>query len=250
MKAKTKFGWHFVEGDWTLRYDLSGTVVKVGQTVTVDDNLIQPYKYGLHASAKILNALSCFPTSNLCLVELGGKVIVADDTIVGEKRTVLAMADITPTLHRFGLWCGEQILALDDNPDPRSLRAIEVKKRWIEGEASDKEMRIANKEARAVIEEKLVQPGWAYAETRTAQMAWAKASAANVAALASEWATDAAFAAASIATIATMYAIVVGAVEWTEHRAHAIARSSQNAKLTAMVLELPQFEPFKGIFLP
>ena len=46
-------------------------------------------------------------------------------------------------LHEFGCWCAEQALLKIANPDPRSVQAIEVKRRWIRGEAADDELAAA-----------------------------------------------------------------------------------------------------------
>ena len=45
-----------------------------------------------------------------------------------------------PILHEFACVCAEHALTLIDNPDPRSVKAIEVKRAWMRGEATDKEL--------------------------------------------------------------------------------------------------------------
>ena len=45
-----------------------------------------------------------------------------------------------PILREFACVCAECALTLIDNPDPRSIKAIEVKRAWIRGEATDKEL--------------------------------------------------------------------------------------------------------------
>ena len=45
-----------------------------------------------------------------------------------------------PILHEFACVFAEYALTLIDNPDPRSINAIEVKRAWIRGEATDKEL--------------------------------------------------------------------------------------------------------------
>ena len=48
-----------------------------------------------------------------------------------------------PILHEFDCVCAEYALSLIENPDPRSIRAIEVKRTWLRGEATDEELAAA-----------------------------------------------------------------------------------------------------------
>lgn len=68
----------------------------------------------------------------------------------------------TPILHEFACRCAEDALSRIDNPDPRSINAIVVKRRWIAGEATDEELAAAEADA------------WAAAEA-AAETAWAAA---------------------------------------------------------------------------
>lgn len=45
-----------------------------------------------------------------------------------------------PILHEFACVCTEYALSLIENPDPRSIKAIEVKRAWIRGEATNEEL--------------------------------------------------------------------------------------------------------------
>ena len=85
--------------------------------------------------------------------------IPADDRL----RAVLRVNFIpAPVLHEFSCRCAEDALSRIDIPDPRSIAAIAVKRRWIAGEATDEELADARDAA------------WAAArDTRDA--AWAKA---------------------------------------------------------------------------
>jgi len=53
------------------------------------------------------------------------------------------MADASQVLHEFAIWCAETILSQVRDPDPRSLRAIEIKKLWLDGKATDEELKAA-----------------------------------------------------------------------------------------------------------
>ena len=54
-------------------------------------------------------------------------------------------------LHLFACWCAEQALQADREvgrePDPASWAAIEVKRRWVDGAASDEELATARSAA-------------------------------------------------------------------------------------------------------
>ncbi len=48
-----------------------------------------------------------------------------------------------PILHEFACRCAEYALSFVDNPDPRSIAAIEAKRKWLRGEITDMELRAA-----------------------------------------------------------------------------------------------------------
>ena len=54
-----------------------------------------------------------------------------------------------PILHEFACRCAERALSRVENPDPRSVRAIEIKRAWIRGEATDDELEAAQAAAHA-----------------------------------------------------------------------------------------------------
>ena len=54
-----------------------------------------------------------------------------------------------PILHEFACRCAEYALSFMDNPDPRSIAAIEAKRKWLRGEITDMELRVARDAARA-----------------------------------------------------------------------------------------------------
>jgi len=45
-----------------------------------------------------------------------------------------------PVLHEFACRCAEHVLSKIDNPDPRSVAAVEAKRAWLRGEISDDEL--------------------------------------------------------------------------------------------------------------
>ncbi len=52
-----------------------------------------------------------------------------------------------PILHEFACVCAEYAISLLDNPDPRSIKAVEVKRAWLRGEATDEELAAARNAA-------------------------------------------------------------------------------------------------------
>lgn len=94
-----------------------------------------------------------------------------------------------PTLHEFSCRCAEYALSFVASPDPRSIAAIEAKRKWLRGEITDAELHAAWDEARYAAQYAAWDFAWdaaCAAATAAAQdAAWDVAwSAARVAALA------------------------------------------------------------------
>ena len=53
-----------------------------------------------------------------------------------------------PILHEFACRCAEYALSFVKNPDPRSIAAIEAKRKWLRGEITDTELYAARDAAR------------------------------------------------------------------------------------------------------
>ncbi len=219
-------GWHFLRESRTLGYD-DNRHVAVGEMLTVDGDP-ELCMWGLHASKRAIDALVYAPGPLVCRVDVGGKIVEGDDKFVGTSRKVLWMADATKVLHEFACWCAERALLREREagrePDPRSWRAIEVKRAWISGEATDDELRAAQDAAWAAARAAAQDAAWAAAQDAAWAAAWA---AAQDAAWAAAWAAaqDAARAAAWAAARAAAWA--------AEHEA-------QNAKLEEMLWSLKE----------
>ena len=198
--------WHFIKDDYTCGHGQLGKI-KVGKTYIAKRD-IALCKNGLHASKRILDALSYGPGSVVCRVEMSGKILYDDDKLVAEKRKVLWMFDATNLLHEFSCRCAEDALTLVDNPDPRSIAAIEAKRKWLKGLITDKELDAAG----------------AAAGDAAGDAAWAAARAA-----ARDAAGDAAWAAAGDAAWAA-----AGDAAWAAARATALEKF--NRRLTSMVM--------------
>jgi hypothetical protein len=130
--------WHFIRDDRTLQHDCSSVVVKPGLHLTMDGEPVLCER-GYHASRRALDALRYAPGAVVCKVTLGGTVIHDTNKSVATERTVMAMADATRILHEFAIWCAELALELvpEDQRDPRSLEALDTKRRWMDGHATD-----------------------------------------------------------------------------------------------------------------
>ena len=63
--------------------------------------------------------------------------VYADDKLWSVLREEFIDA---PILHEFACRCAEYALSFADNPDPRSIAAIEAKRKWLRGEITNKEL--------------------------------------------------------------------------------------------------------------
>ena len=123
-----------------------------------------------------------------------------------------------PILHEFACRCAEYALSFVDNPDPRSIAAIDAKRKWLRGEIKDKELRAARAAAWAAAWDAAGATAWATAWAAAGATAWAAARAAAwAAARAAAW--DAARAAAWAAARAAAWD-AARAAAWDAAREH------------------------------
>ena len=73
--------------------------------------------------------------------------VSAEDKLWAVLRPEFIEKDI---LHEFACRCAEEALSHIENPDPRSVAAIEAKRKWVRGEISDDELDAARYAARFV----------------------------------------------------------------------------------------------------
>jgi hypothetical protein len=185
--------------------------VKVGQTLTAA-RLVEC------ASPRALDALRYAHGTIVCRTDPSGKV--------------LAMADATKILHEFACWSAEQaLLQVGHEIDPRSWAALEVKRKWLKGEATDEELDAARDAAWDAEREA------SYATSDVA-LAAANAAARDAVSAAARAACDAAWAATWAATWdnATVAARFAATAAWDA--ALDAARTAQNTKLEAMLNDL------------
>ena len=184
-------GWHFSNGRESYGFEreiTTGTVLSVRAPLDM-------CVHGLHASAQPLDALIYGSGPIASLVRLDGQVIIGDDKACATKRTHLVVFDASAILHEFAFQCAEDALSLQRGlePDPRSVAAIEIKRRWLRGKATDAELLAAGHAARsaAMWAAGPAWAAWAMALAAQANAAWAAAGAAKAAEADSATARDA-----------------------------------------------------------
>ena len=177
--------------------------VEVGQTLTTE---------GLeHVSPRALDALAHASGPVICRISSSGKV--------------LAMADATTVLHEFMCWSAEQALLGEREagrePDKQSWAAIETKRKWLKGEATDEEL-IAAENAAWDAEVEIWEASYVISDVALAAARAAARDAARDAVSAAAAAGAAARAAAGAATRDAVSAVtraacdVANAAAWTE----------------------------------
>ena len=163
------------------------------KTVTVDDVLT----WGpCHSEVKVREMAAPLGERFDALDVLRATHITAEDRL----WTVLRPEMIDePTLHEYACRSAEWALAFvalgGATIDPRSLAAIEVKRRWVRGEATDEDLAAARAAARAAAWDASWAAAWAAARDASWDAAWAAARDASWAAAWAAWAAawDAAY---------------------------------------------------------
>ena len=142
-KKNAIHAWHFCKG-MKLR---DGTPLVQGKVYHVADPIM--CERGLHASVKPLDALDYAPGNTMCRVRCWGETIVGDDKLVSEYRVADTIIDAEQLLGFWACNIAEACLCVYDVTDQRSWDAIEIKRAWLCGNATDKELAAARAAARA-----------------------------------------------------------------------------------------------------
>ena len=250
--------WHFLPEDGCLANTKPKRKVVAGKTESVETPII-PCLHGLHGSIRIIDALRYAPGPIVCRTLHWGEVVCRGaDKLASQHRCPLWIADASAVLHGFACDVAEEALDLVESKgseiDRRSRSAIEVKRKWIHGEASDDELAAAWDAAWDAATAAARDAAWAAATAAATaaagDAAWAAAGdAAGDAAWAVAWAAagaaawDAAGAAAGAAARAAAWdaswAAVGDAVgDASRAAALAAAHGHQNARLELAVLQL------------
>ncbi len=140
--------WHFLPDSGCLA-NSDGCKVQVGETYTVEGE-IKLCSKGLHGSKRLIDALKYAHGNMLEKVEIWGDLQMDGDKLVGQNRKCLALIDVTKTLHEAACYFAERALKIAKVTDKRYWNVIKVKRLWLKGKASDKELVTARDDASAV----------------------------------------------------------------------------------------------------
>ena len=180
-------GWHFLPADRRLRG--SREVVEAGRTYRAEGPLVM-CRNGMHASTRALDALSYAPGPVVSRVELLGERLDASDKSCARERPVLWIADAATVLHEFACAVAMDALHLTEargaGVDPCSWAAIETKRRWLRGEATDAELRAARSAAWSAAWSAARSAAWS-AESAAWSAAWRAARSAAWSAESAAW---------------------------------------------------------------
>lgn len=77
-----------------------------------------------------------------------------------------------PILHEFACRCAEYALSFVESPDPRSIAAIEAKRKWLRGEITDVELDVARGEARDAAHDAAMYAARIAARVAAQDVAW------------------------------------------------------------------------------
>ncbi len=105
--------WHFIGA--TLRD--GRPLPDNGEALRHDGNLIM-CRQGLHASIRIIDALTYAPSNTICRVKVSGHETQGhDDKIVCRERTILWRLDAEPVLRKFARFCALDVVHLWNAPN-------------------------------------------------------------------------------------------------------------------------------------
>jgi len=134
-------GWHFLREDGRTAYGWRKP--RPGRMMHCKGPL-ELCANGLHASVRAIDALSYAPGPIIQRVELVGRRLDEQDKSCARSRRCLWLADATRVLHEFANWCAEGALDTERlagrEPDRRSVEVLAVKRRWLDGQATDEEL--------------------------------------------------------------------------------------------------------------
>ena len=77
-----------------------------------------------------------------------------------------------PILHEFACRCAEYALSFVESPDPRSIAAIEAKRKWLRGEITDAELDVARVAARVAAHDAAMYAARIAARVAAQDVAW------------------------------------------------------------------------------
>jgi len=108
--------WYFSSEDRRLRHG-DGREIRIGETHAVSGD-IKLCSHGLHASKKLIDAITYAPGPIVYRVELSGKVEEGVGKVVAQKRTYLSGGiDVSETLRKFARMCALDVVDMWEAPD-------------------------------------------------------------------------------------------------------------------------------------
>ncbi len=123
----------------------------IGEERTIDGEL-DLCKRGYHSSPTWYDALQYAPGPVACIVEISDPVASDESKQVSRSRQLIAARNVERELRLFGCDCAERVLPTYERQYPgdnRPRQAIEVSRRYAEGQASAAELTAAWADARA-----------------------------------------------------------------------------------------------------
>ena len=247
-KLKTSM-WHIAENSGLLGHGDERLIV-VGETLTVAGPIFM-CGHGLHACARLLDALAYANGTVICEVILGADAYTEDDKSVSSSRTCIAMT--TPEvgeriLRNFARWCALDVAHLWDMPEDvrqyletgdESVRSAAETAAWTAARAA------AEAAAEAAGEAAIRAAAWTAAEAAACSAAWTAARSAAEAAARS--AGEAAARSAADLTAEAAARSAAEAAAWTAGEAaawsaawsaaEAAVRERYSARLEEMIRE-------------
>ena len=106
--------YYFASKDRRLWYS-DNRLIEEGVTHTVEPPL-NLCNHGLHASRRAIDALLYAPGPTICIVELSGEILHADDKSCATERTYLDVFDGGDLLSKFARRCALDVINLRDAP--------------------------------------------------------------------------------------------------------------------------------------
>ena len=104
--------WHFV--GTTLR---DGAPIPPDGETIIFDGVPIPCEQGLHASARVIDALRYAPGGTLCRVRMGGVIEKESDKVCATERTILWRINADNLLCAFARSCALDVIHLWNAPD-------------------------------------------------------------------------------------------------------------------------------------
>ena len=206
--GKPVLAWYFAPANNRLRYGDDRPIV-LGETHSVQ-RLPIACEHGLHASVKVLDALSYAPSSLLYRVELSGAMDRESDKIAAQHRKYLWCVDAEEVLKEFARMCALDVIHLWDAP-AMVVKYLQTGDESLRGKTQDAASAAAWSAARSAVWSAAESAVWSAAESA----AWSAAESAAWRAAGSA----AGSAARSVATNAVREAL----------------RKQQNLRLTHMI---------------